>query len=82
METTMSWKPEVQVAGEGDKWCRNGLAFATKEEAEANAKDLMYRWLLVTACRAVESDEPVNYQWVDGKLVAVVPAGEQSGIKA
>lgn len=67
----MSWKPEVQVIGEGYTWHRNGLVFATREEAEANAKDLMSRWMLVTDCRAVESDEPVNYQWLDGKLVEV-----------
>jgi len=66
----MAWKPEVQVQGEGDKWLRNGLVFATKEEAEANARDLMSRWILVTDCRAAEVDEPVNYQW-DGGLKAV-----------
>jgi hypothetical protein len=58
----MSWKPEVMVQG---KWAKNSLAFATKEEAELNAKDLMNRWLLVTDTRAVESDEPVNYRWID-----------------
>lgn len=71
----MSWKPEVQVAGEGDKWCQNALVFATKEEAEANARDLMSRWLLVTACRAGESSDPVNYRWINGRLLAVT-AGE------
>jgi hypothetical protein len=65
----MSWKPEVMVAGE-TKWCGNGLAFETKEEAEANAKALMWRWTLVNETRAVESAEPVNYKWVAGALVA------------
>ena len=54
----MSWKPEVEVDG---KFSRNGLVFATKEEAEFSAQALMNRWLLVTDCRAVEVDEPVNY---------------------
>jgi hypothetical protein len=67
----MSWKPEVQVVGEGDKWHRNGLVFGTKEEAEANARNLMSRWLLVTACRATESDEPINYRWTDKGLEPV-----------
>jgi len=66
----MSWKPEV-IADDTGKWCGNGLAFATKEEAEANARDLMRRWILVTATRAVESDEPVNYKWTDKGLEAV-----------
>jgi len=56
----MSWKPEVFVQG---KWCKNGLVFATKEEATANADDLALRWTLVQDFRAVESKEPVNYSY-------------------
>lgn len=63
----MSWKPEV-IADNSGKWSGNGLAFATKEEAEAWATDLSYRWLLVRETRAVESTEPVNYKYVDGRL--------------
>ena len=70
----MSWQPEVQVAGEGNKWHSNALRFATKEEAEANAKDLMWRWTLVIASRAAESVDPVNYVWTDGRLKVVVVA--------
>jgi hypothetical protein len=66
----MSWKPEV-IADNSGKWCGNALRFATKEEAEANVRDLSYRWLLVRDTRVVESDEPVNYRWIDGRLVAV-----------
>ena len=65
----MSWKPEVKVSGENN-WCSNSLRFATKEEAESNAKDLMRRWMLVTDTRAAESEDPVNYAWVDGKLLS------------
>lgn len=57
----MSWKPEVKT-GNDQKWYDNSVRFATKEEAEVSAKDLMARWLLVVDCRAVESDEPVNYR--------------------
>jgi hypothetical protein len=66
----MSWKPEVMVAGES-KWARNGLVFATKEEAEASAGDLAMRWTLVTDFRAAESDESVNYRYHEGRLTAV-----------
>jgi hypothetical protein len=62
----MAWKPEVFVQG---AWSRNGLVFATKQEAEDNAKNLMWRWLLVEDTRAVEVDEPVNYKWEANKLV-------------
>lgn len=62
----MSWKVEVQTGG--DDWATNAVALATKEEAEWAAKDLMRRWMLVTAWRAVESDEPVNYEVIDNKL--------------
>jgi hypothetical protein len=64
----MSWKPEV-IADSTGKWYPNALCFATKEEAEANALDLSMRWFAVRDWRAVESDDPVNYAWVDGKLV-------------
>lgn len=66
----MSWKPEV-IADDSGKWCGNALRFATKEEAEANVANLKARWMLVTDTRVVESDEPVNYKWVDGKLVSL-----------
>ena len=63
----MSFKPEV-IADSSGKFCGNGLAFATREEAEANARDLASRWMLVTDFRVVESDQPVNYRWVNGRL--------------
>ncbi len=58
----MSFKPEV-IADSSGKWCGNALRFATYEEAEANAKDLMARWTLVTEFRAVESPDPVTYRY-------------------
>ena len=62
-----SWKPEV-TTGSDPKFYGNALAFATREEAEANARDLYNRWTLCTGHRAVESDEPVSHTYVDGVL--------------
>lgn len=66
----MSWKPEVYLESDR-KWCANGLVFATKEEAEANARDLLMRWFVPSDSRAVESSDPVNYRYVDGQLIRV-----------
>lgn len=72
----MSWKPEV-IADSSGKWFGNALRFETKEEAEANVAALKARWLSVTDTRVVESDEPVNYKWVEDKLVDVTtPFGD------
>ena len=67
----MSFKPEVSTDG-GRTFHQNALAFATREEAETSAKDLMARWMLVTDWRVIESDQPVNYRMrYDGALEAV-----------
>jgi len=66
----MSFKPEVQTCNDPGKWYGNALRFATLEEAQANARDLMSRWLLVVDCRAVESPDPVNYRWIPGQGLA------------
>lgn len=57
----MSFKPEVCASRDGS-FSQNNLAFATKAEAEMSAYDLYCRWTLCTAWRAVESDQPVNYE--------------------
>ena len=61
----MSFKPEV-IADTSGKWYGNALCFATREEAEANVRDLMMRWFAVRETRVVESD--ANYRYVDGRL--------------
>jgi hypothetical protein len=66
----MSFKPEV-IADSSGEWCGDALRFATCEEAEANVRDLSGRWLAVRETRVVESDEPVNYSYVDGVLKEV-----------
>jgi len=68
----MSFKPEVQADDTG-KWYGNALCFATREEAEAQVTDLMMRWTAVRDTRVVESDDPVKYRYVDGRLESVVP---------
>ena len=72
-----SYKPEVKVDGE---WSSNGLRFATKEEAQRSASNLFSRWMLCTAHRAAESDEPVkNALNAEGKLQFLEPADEDQG---
>ena len=66
----MSFKPEV-IADSGGKWCGTPQRFATKEEAEVQVANLASRWLLVRETRAAECDDPVNYRWQDGQLIAV-----------
>lgn len=63
----MSWAPQVIVDSSGE-WCSNALRFATRAEAEANARDLACRWLLVKQWRVVESSDPVNCAWCGGLL--------------
>jgi hypothetical protein len=70
MEVVVSFKPEV-IADSSGKWAGNSLRFATREEAEANVRALASRWFLVRETRVVESDDPVNYRWEDGRLEAV-----------
>lgn len=69
----VSYAPEV-IADDSGKWVGNALRFATKDEAEKNVQDLMYRWFLVRETRVVESSDPVNYRWVDGVGLEMVKA--------
>ncbi len=71
----MSYKPEVQTDDTG-KWYGNALRFTTRAEAEAQVQDLMMRWFAVRDTRVVESDEPVNYRYVDGHLEPLATAAE------
>lgn len=60
----MSWKAEVCVDG---KWATNACRFATQKEAEDAGVELLSRWFVPTDSRAAESDDPVNYQMIDGR---------------
>ena len=67
----MSYKPEVQTAGDGDTWTGNALRFATAAEAEQYVSDLAMRWTAVEDTRVIEDDEPVNYELRNGRAVAL-----------
>ncbi len=60
----VSFKAEFD---DGSGFTSNALRFATKEEAELYADDLMGRWMGARDSRVVPSDEPVNRKWVRGK---------------
>jgi hypothetical protein len=69
----MSWKMEVATYHNGQEgWASNAAAYATKEEAEAAGAELLTRWTLPHAYRAVESTQPVNYRF-DAELNKPVP---------
>ncbi len=55
-----SWAPEVQTAGDGEKWSRNALRFADKKDAEEWVEGLAMRWAAVTNTRVVPTDEEAN----------------------
>lgn len=75
----MSYKPEVQT-NKDPKFYANNLAFATREEAERSAKDLMARWFLVNDWRVVESDQPVNYHIdLETGVLSAIRFNAQSG---
>jgi hypothetical protein len=67
---TKSFAPQV-IADDSGKFAGNGLRFATYQEALDNVKDLASRWYLVREIRVVESDDPVNYKYIDHELVTV-----------
>jgi hypothetical protein len=59
----MSWAPE-SMTGSGN-WAGNSLRFTTKEEAEMYVAPFSF----ARNTRVIESLEPVNYRWQDGRLV-------------
>ena len=61
----MSFKSEIQIA---NSWRSNALRFATKDEAIAYGHNLMVRQFPVRATRVVETDDPINYAYVDGRM--------------
>jgi len=69
----MSWKSEVITNREANNWIGNRLRFATLEEALSYVGDLAGRWSMVSDTRVVQCDDPVNYRYLDGQLLIVVP---------
>jgi hypothetical protein len=70
---TVSFVSEIFA---GDRYTDDGIRFATKAEALAYGRTRAY-----AAYRATPSDEPVNYRWIDGKLVRAEPAYVPSNAK-
>jgi hypothetical protein len=64
-----NYRPMVCVGK--DEWVGNALVFATYEEANQNARDLMSRWNQVTSTRVDQTDQPVNYTYHDRRLLHV-----------
>ena len=57
------------MTGSSDSTTRvYGCRFETREQADAYVRDLAFRWTLVRQTRVVESEEPVNYRFVEGRL--------------
>jgi hypothetical protein len=59
----LSWAP--QVITDSGQWTGNHLRFATKEEAEM----FLAEFCLLRNTRVIETSDPVNYRWEDGRLV-------------
>jgi hypothetical protein len=59
----MSWAPQAMT--DSGNWACNGLRFATKEEAEMYAA----QFSSAQSTRIIESSDPVNYRWDNGRLV-------------
>ena len=68
----MSFAVEVQTDSTG-KWYGNGCRYPSTEAAQAAGASLAWRWTAVREVRVVESDDPANYDIVDGKVVSLDP---------
>lgn len=67
-----SWKMEV-IADDSGEWAGNACRYATRAEAEEAGRNLMARWMLVREWRVLESGDPVNYKFENGRNV-MLPA--------
>jgi hypothetical protein len=65
-----SYKPGVIVDRSG-QWSGNECRFATEREAKDYVDDLAMRWTLVRNVCVIQSDDPVNCKWENGKAVFV-----------
>lgn len=66
-----SYKPQFLIDGE---WCDNAVRFATREDAERNARAKFQSWSVPSDYRAAASDDAPNYRYTDGRLEGA-PAG-------
>lgn len=58
----MSYKVEV-TTNNGIHWASNAIRLPSREEAEAYARDLAWRWTSVTDTRVVESEDLAQHRW-------------------
>jgi hypothetical protein len=63
----MAWKPQVKTLGDPNTWSTNALVFATREEAEASARELFSRWFSCIDHGAVEVDAEATHAFIDGE---------------
>jgi hypothetical protein len=54
-------------------WATNAFAFATREEAEQYASELLLRWWAPSNYVVRECAEPVNYRWTNDAGVEPIP---------
>lgn len=67
VQAPISYAPEV-IADASEKFCGNGLRFATETEAKQYAIDLMCRWTAVRDYRVAPSQDAVTHRIVDGVM--------------
>jgi len=61
-----SFRPMMEFdarQSDGTYFASNGLRFATQDEAEAQAEELMMRWFVPTGYRVEPSKDAPNYRW-------------------
>lgn len=67
-EEVKPWRAEFTTSDVGyvDRWYNNALRFADKDDALKYARDLAFRWTLVTRWRAVDEDVPLDQVYQEG----------------
>jgi hypothetical protein len=66
----MSFKIEVREP-RSTEWVGNALRFATYKEADEYGHDLLCRWFLPEEYLVVESEDAVNYVFVEGRAAPI-----------
>jgi len=63
--STCSYKVEVHIPP--NEWASNSMRYATREEAGEAGSDLLSRWMQPDDFRVVETGDPVNAAFKDGR---------------
>lgn len=61
----MSFQYVIKVYGE-EPYYPNGVRFATEGEAKKAGANKLWNWTMAEDFKVVQSEDPVNYRWVDG----------------